>query len=317
MDKLYILLLLCFIVFVTLTVLLYYYFLKHSENFTDGKYNIIETEEERSYLIKTLKDLTIYSSNKNRRHRRVWSEEVKIRGPVVAYLNVLSSKYNKPYVVLAHDADIIGYIPDKIPQYSLYFVASRVKSSNLYTYALPQNDDSFELKTIKDNIPFENKRDEIMWRGSMNGSTRYNLLKSMNSELCVKNNIQFITNDNKISKEDQMIYKYLLCIDGHGWPGSINWSLETNCCVFIRSDNHVWYYDLLIPWVDCIFVENYDDLKEKLYKVHSNQNLAKSIGINGSNKIRKIYSLQKYYLELIFSKNYSHNELMKILKEKL
>jgi hypothetical protein len=315
MNKLY-LLVIVLIVLVVITTSIWYV-VWGTEKFTNGVYEIIQTTEDHSYLVGNNGRIIMYSCVKNPRSYRVWAQETKVKGPIIMFINSLSDKYNRPYVILAHDFDKIEFLPKNIPGYSLYLVSSRISGSNQYTYTMPQNDDSFDGKVVNDSVPFENKRDEIIWRGGMNGIERYKLLNSMNNELCIKNNIQVATGNNDISKEDQLKCKYLLCIDGHGWPGSINWSLETKCCVFIRSDKHVWYYDLLVPWVDCIFIDNYDDLKEKLYRVHSNQNLAKSIGINGSNKIRKIYSLQKYYLELVFSGDFSHNELMDKLREKL
>lgn len=313
MNKLYLLLIVIIVaIFISVWIVV-----KKTEKFTNNVYEIIQTTEDHSYLVGNNKKLLMYSSNKNPRSSRVWAQETKVKGPIIKFMNNLSEKYAVPYVILAHDYDKIEFLPKNIPEYSLYLVASRISGSNEYSYAIPQNDDSFDDVAVNDTIPFENKKDEIVWRGGMNGIERHKLLNSMNSKLCVNNNIQVVTRNNSLEKEDQLKYKYLLCIDGHGWPGSINWSLETKCCVFIRSDKHVWYYDLLVPWVDCVFIDGFDDLKEKLYKVHNNQNLAKSIGINGSNKIRKIYSLQKYYLELIFSGNFSHDELMNKLKERL
>jgi hypothetical protein len=315
MNKLYIL----FSILITIAVcILIWYLVKREEKFTSNNYKIIQTTEDFSYLVKNNEELIMYSSDKHPRSARVWAQETKVKGPIIMFINNLSRKYNKPYIIFAGDVDQVEFIPKNIPEYSLYLVASRTSKSNQYVYAIPQNDNSFDEIVLEDTILFENKRDEIVWRGGMNGIERHKLLNSMNSELCVKNNIKVVSESNDgIEKEDQMKCKYILCIDGHGWPGSINWSLETKCCVFIRSDKHVWYHDLLVPWVDCIFIDNFDDLKEKLYKVHNNQTLAKSIGLNGSNKIRKIYSLQKYYLELIFSGKYNHDELMDKMREKL
>lgn len=314
MNKLYIVFIILFVVIVCVSI---WYTAKKVEKFTGGIYKIVQTTEDHSYLVGSGGGLIMYSSIKNPRSTVLWAQKTKVKGPMVIFINNLSDKYKKPYVILAHDFDKIEFIPNNIPEYSLYLVASRTSKSNQYTYAVPQNDDSFDGKVLKDTVPFENKRNEIVWRGGMNGPVRHKLLNSMNSELCIKNNIQVADGNNNMKQEDQLKCKYLLCIDGHGWPGSINWSLETECCVFIISNKHVWYYDLLVPWVDCIFIDDFDDLKEKLDKVHNNQNLAKRIGINGSTKIRKIYSLQKYYLELIFSGNYTHDELMDRLREKL
>jgi hypothetical protein len=264
--------------------------------------SIVTTDEDYSYLVSSNGSNVLYSSRKFPRDRKLWAQEIIVKGPIIEYLTSMSIKYNKPYLILADDFDRVDFIPKNKPKDSLYFVASLNTNSDPFTFPIPQNDKSFQGARTMDVVPFSQKNDKIIWRGAHSKAREEFLNGVTNSnDSQIKIDIQLTNDSNFMTPEEQMKNKYILCIDGHGWPGSINWSLESKCCTFIRSDKHLWYYDLLEPWVDFVPVRDFNELIDSLEILRNNQELAEQIGINGSEKIKKILNLQQQYIELIFS----------------
>lgn len=301
--------------------------LKH-EKFSTESVEYIISGEDKSYLVYDTKKFTFYLKDDKVTTNKLWAEKVDVNGSIIRYLTKMSKKYNMQYVIIKEDFDII-FSPRHLSEKYLYFVSCRNYNSNPYTFAIPQNDDYFNNVRIKDNIPFKKKKNSIVWRGRIHGKTRVKFLSEIKkienftidivsttskSIYSADNNI----NVNYLSTQDQLKNKYILAIDGYGWPGSINWTLESKSCAFILSNNFVWYYELLEPWVDYVPIKNFDDMIESLKILENDQELAEQIGINGSEKIKKILNLQQKYIELIFSNSgKTYIEVIYILKKYL
>lgn len=111
---------------------------------------------------------------------------------------------------------------------------------------------------------WSSKLNKAIWCGETSGidherPTRKTRLIIYNK---VKDNanfvFQFTTTDLKspgvkihpiVSKEEQLKYKIILCIDGWAWPGNLSWVLYSGCLPIIISDFQIGITKHLVPWV--------------------------------------------------------------------
>jgi hypothetical protein len=258
---------------------------------------------------------------RNFKDKLVWASHLAYNGPIINYITMLGKKYSKLFVIIKSDIDQLNFFTEPNEK---RLVASRIYNSDFFTYSIPQHDDYFTgyLDTFE-RIPFSKKKDEIVWRGLERGSdsVRVNLLEYINRcNFGININVEFgnqTTKQNFLTKYDQAKCKYILAIDGHGWPGSINWTLLSGSVPIIISNNHVWYMDLLIPWKDYVPVSEvngrFPDLVSNITKIINDPALAEKISINAPKKITKILSKQKRYLELVFSTDKNYHEIIDII----
>ena len=134
-----------------------------------------------------------------------------------------------------------------------------------------------KFKLIDTNqIPFEEKKSECIYRGNIENGSKYNFKEYENKpEINQREYLKKI--QHKISNFDfkddykdiveQIKYKYILDVDGwaNTWDATI-WKLYSGS-VLLKTDSiwEQWYYDKLDPWVHYVPVENdFSDLDEKI-----------------------------------------------------
>ena len=140
---------------------------------------------------------------------------------------------------------------------------------------------------IEDDIPFYEKTNKLVWRGTNSGiykhsyckSSRYNLVKlyNTNSECDIGfTNIhtpyipKYIEeeyfNYNYIEKKELLKQRCIISIEGNDRASNIYWALLSNSAVITtRSSTRSWFMEeLLTPWVHYIPVKpDWSDLIEK------------------------------------------------------
>lgn len=131
---------------------------------------------------------------------------------------------------------------------------------------------------------FNNKKNKIIFIGDNNSKIRFNicnkykdnintLFKLLNKDQIEYNNSNDIFS-NRLSLKEQLIYKYQLCIDGHGTSfNRFPWQLKSNSLVFKIDSNLIeWYY----PFIESCYIKcNIDNIieKKKYYDNHINEAL--------------------------------------------
>jgi hypothetical protein len=167
----------------------------------------------------------------------------------------------------------------------------------------------FTTTSWKDKIP------KIVWRGTTssiyckntnicNGVrlTLYDKLKNRSdiSNVAFNNNHykkeEYDTKiEPKLSIKEQSEYKIILCLDGWGWPGNINWILQSGSVPVIISEYHTGFFHKLIPDVDYISAKtDGSDIIQKIEYILNPQN---------SEKMEKLIENAKNKANHIFDKN--------------
>ena len=162
-----------------------------------------------------------------------------------------------------------------------------------------------------DKYPWNKKKTEIVWRGGCSGECLYSLRRQVvdilyNNPKC---NIQFTSNwckkydtpyiGQRINMKDQLKYKYILCIDGNGWPGNMEWIFFTGCVPVIISDWQIWFYKYLIPGYHFVKIKtDLSDLKEIVNDLLNNPNKYEHIAKNALAFSKKYLNPDaiKYYI---------------------
>lgn len=109
----------------------------------------------------------------------------------------------------------------------------------------------------------------------------------------------------KISKEQQLGYKFILCLDGNGWPGKLDWVFFSGCVPVIICDWPVWFYKYLKPGYH--FVKINSDLSNLLPVVDdllTNPEKYKQISSNATAFAQQYLlaiSIKKYIRASLFS----------------
>jgi hypothetical protein len=164
------------------------------------------------------------------------------------------------------------------------------------------------------DIPWEQKRDRMVWRGGNNGMayTVYNVdgpqsvmvdaqgtisTRLLNQrELLVWHSQRSafanvidaafapLSGETPMTKRDMLRYKYQIDVDGevNAWTGLI-WKLYSGSTVF-KVDSHYeqWYYSALKPWIHYVPIRgDLKDLDEKIAWAMANDDLARRIADNG------------------------------------
>ena len=170
------------------------------------------------------------------------------------------------------------------------------------------------LNDIDNNlVKWEHKIDKLIFRGNENNGYIYNFIDYKNKNKIprkyfnekFKNNKFINLDNNKLSKSEQIKYKYLIDIDGYtnSWEGTV-WKLYSGSVVIKqKSIWKQWYYDELIEWVHYVPVNNdFSNLDIVIQWCINNDNICKQIAKNSRKFIKE--KLNKEYVQ-----NYIINNL--------
>jgi len=195
-----------------------------------------------------------------------------------------------------------------------YILTSCKLKKDIYSKAIPdryfissagQQDLIAQIKNSRGMINWEQKKNELIWRGNIVNGTKYNF-KNYVSELNqreyfvdlykkgILHNINY--SEETMSKEEMCKYKYLLDIDGFSntWDATI-WKMLSGS-VMLKVDGvwEQWYYPKLKEWVHYIPVKHdFSDLNEILQWCYLNDEICKKVSENAYNFVLTELTFEK------------------------
>lgn len=237
----------------------------------------------------------------------------------IPYKDIKLVSYRPQYNSFANKNDILDIDEDKYPKlhkntYILCF-SKRINDSSAVCfpdiYYILQKGYIKLLNEIDNNlIKWKNKINKSIYRGNNNNGYIYNFINNINKiprqylYEKFKNNKLIDLNNNKLSKFDQMKYKYILDVDGYtnSWEGTV-WKLYSGSVVIKqKSIWKQWYYDELKEWVHYVPINNdFSNLEIIINWCIDNDTICKQIAEN-SRKFVKEKLNNKYVLNYIIAK---------------
>ncbi len=169
---------------------------------------------------------------------------------------------------------------------------------------------------VNDKIPFEKKKDLLIWRGNIfeNQKSRYRFLeRHFDNPRCDAGHLNDYA-DNRwqstsLSIKKHLQYKFILSIEGNDVATNLKWIMSSNSlCFMVKPQYETWMMEgLLQPGIHYVELkDDYSDLDEKIdyYLEHPQeakeiiQNANAHIGQFKDNKQEKLVSLmvlKKYF----------------------
>ncbi|KAI8617867.1 glycosyl transferase family 90-domain-containing protein [Chytriomyces sp. MP71] len=105
----------------------------------------------------------------------------------------------------------------------------------------------------------------------------------------------------EVSFQDTLRYKYLIVVDGYGWPNRLQNYLQGNSIILYNGIFTDYYNWMLKPWVHYVPVKpDFSDLEDLLDWLQANDDKAKAIGENARKLVKYVGSLshQQCYTSL-------------------
>ena len=263
------------------------------------------------HLIKIIDGKLYFSGNWNP-NNLIW--ETRREALKYILLSVLK-KYTLPdcEFVIVYNADGINMsyrIPENLP---VIISTSCLESMNYilcpdFTFAFSpeynyKNHESMcdEIINYASSIPFVNKQDKLIWRGTANNKyrTKYlrvdNVYDVRNIEATTKNlgsESNTFALAHAISRKDKVQYKYHLHLNGHlggdrdgAYSSALKWGFAAESLVFYCAPviyKEFWMDDnYFTPGVHYIYCLHETELDKKLKYYKENQEEAASIAANG------------------------------------
>jgi hypothetical protein len=239
----------------------------------------------------------------------------------IPYKNTELISYVPKYDEFSNTNDIINIDDDKYPilhkNHHVLCFSKRINDSSAVCfpdiYYILHKGYKNLLNEIDDNlINWNNKINKAIYRGNNNNGYIYNFIDYKNKDKIprkylyekFKNDELVDLDDKKLSKLEQIKYKYLLDIDGYtnSWEGTI-WKLYSGSLVIKqKSIWKQWYYDELIEWVHYVPINNdFSNLKMIIKWCINNDDICKQIAFN-SRKFIKEKLNNKYVCNYIINK---------------
>lgn len=136
---------------------------------------------------------------------------------------------------------------------------------------------------VDDEIQFENKINQAVWRGKCYKSHRTNFVKRFyDSPLCnigqvnTKGDLSIPWQKEKLSLKEQMKYKFLIAIEGNDVASNLKWAMSSNSLVMMAKPKYeTWFMEgtLIENFHYVLLRDDYSDLEEKIkyYIVHADE----------------------------------------------
>lgn len=194
---------------------------------------------------------------------------------------------------LVNSAD--GYESDKLP---VLTKARKIGEEN--NGILVKFEHSYHwniIASLKDPYKWNDKINSIVWRGnSYTGSSKKSNRKLFVSQYYEKYNVGFVDsvknssiyeeqNKDKMTQEEQLKYKYLICLEGNDVGTSVKWSLFSNSIVIMAKPViEGWLMEgLLEPYVHYVpLKDDFSDLEDIIKWCINNDDKCKDIAINST-----------------------------------
>ena len=142
-----------------------------------------------------------------------------------------------------------------------------------------------------DNLPFSEKRDELVWRGSTTGNgQRLEFVKGLSKYHDVgfhkvsQNKKEGLFLKPSLTKNELFKFKYLLVLEGNDFSSFMGEALSSRCVIIMpKPKKEGWIMEgKLQPWVHYAPVEIPKDVEDVLGKLRTDQELAERIADNSS-----------------------------------
>lgn len=225
--------------------------------------------------------------------------------------NIMLKEFEDKYYLYKNEISIsnatnIIYYP--ILHKNVHIFSSCKLTNDPYTLMLPdfnyciQKGYSSLMNTMNDNqISFQEKKDECVWRGTISCGNPFNFGKKYTnqtinqreyfSQLFHNNKFQHVNFSNVcMSSINMMKYKYILDIDGHtnSWDG-LFWKLYSGSVVLkTKSIWKQWFYNDLKEYVHYIPIEpDFSDLNDKIKWCMENQEQCIQIASNAQTFVKE------------------------------
>lgn len=204
------------------------------------------------------------------------------------------------------------------------FVRSKKKSTSMgilipvFRYFNEREKYFKSLDEKSKTVNWESKINEYFWRGRPSGANYKNgsnlrlrlVKKSLSNQNVLdaafieirhlmKNllaaNLKNLKLSKIIDKDEQIIYKYLIAIEGDSYPSSLHWQLYSNSLtIFVDTPYIEWYYAGIKPYVHYIPLKSdCSDLEDKMIWLQENDSTAEEIAKNATEFYRSQVSNER------------------------
>ena len=244
--------------------------------------------------------------------------------PLVGQLGHTTCAKSIGYKNIQRYHDYISYLKKKFGDNVYLGTSCLYKGKSYYakTLTIPCYDSLFRgilpfQQDVVNKHPWHTKKTGLVWRGGCSGECQVSIRRRVVNMLWDRPDCDVKLSplycempfDQKyigqeISKEHQLRYKFILCLDGNSWPSNLEWVFFSGCVPVIICDYHMWFYKYLKPGYH--FVEINSDLSNLLTVVDdllTNPEKYKQISLNAQVFARK-------YLQPRAIKTYIHQSIM-------
>ncbi|MEP0071306.1 MAG: glycosyl transferase family 90 [Marinomonas sp.] len=170
---------------------------------------------------------------------------------------------------------------------------------------------------INDEISYEDKADQIVWRGkSFTTHHRYDVCrKYFNSPNCdialsnpAKKTYETDFTRGRMSIDEQLKNKFILSMEGNDVATNLKWIMSSNSLCFMRKPRYeTWFMEgTLVPDFHYVLLkDDFSDLLEKVNFYIENPSLAKKIIANANEYIQQFFDEERESLiSLLVMKKY-------------
>ena len=210
-----------------------------------------------------------------------------------------------------------GDIANPINKYCFVKNRSVGEEKTIILKSLNKNRHWCNVYNKPNDIPFDKKKNKIIWRGTTTGNkertgNRFLLVENFFDNKNIKVGFSHITasienesaNENEYKKyvkgkmdiEDMLKYKYILSVEGNDKDSGINWKLNSNSLVLMcKPTKFSWLMeDKLIPDYHYVLLkDDYSDLEEKLLWCNQNPSKCKKIIQNANNYMNQFMDIKR------------------------
>ncbi len=173
----------------------------------------------------------------------------------------------------------------------------------------------FVKKVINKNNLWKNKKNQVVYRGSLTGieeQSRLNFVKSYYQKFNIGlvNSNFYELNKNMLNIQEMSKYKYQISIEGNDKDSGLNWKLASNSVILMRPPKfESWLMEgLLKPYVHYVPLnDDFSDFEEKLHWCKNNNKKCKIIAKNARLFVKQFLNMKKekniFYQIIGFYKN--------------
>tara|TARA_A100001015_G_scaffold230096_1_gene260257 strand:+ start:351 stop:1397 length:1047 start_codon:yes stop_codon:yes gene_type:complete len=165
------------------------------------------------------------------------------------------------------------------------------------------------FKFIQDKTPYKDKINKLVWRGKIQKKQPHRirfLQKIYGNHLCnvaQTNKKQEHAYGNYLSIQEQLKYKFILCIEGNDVATNLKWAMSSNSLCFMTKPKYeTWFMEgTLKPGIHYVELkDDYSDLEEKINYYSQNTEEAQ-------------YIIQNAHSHVEIFKNKTHENLISLL----